>query len=181
MSLSDRYNRGGGRIQNFDRYLTELGDDLGNYWWRQTGFHRSALTQGLYLVSAWAAAHHLTHFQNPIMAIFLGGAVLCFLGAAQSRGGIVEQIQSEAAGLPRNSIAFLRLLVLGLGIFNLAIAVTEFIAVAFLNDPPPTNSTHALLLGVTLTAMQTGEYIRRTNPATPGSGGRGILQRSFLR
>jgi hypothetical protein len=169
MSLSDRYNRGGGRIQNFDRYLTELGDRLGNYWLDRTGFPRAALTQGLYLTSAWAASYHFSLFRNPIMAIFLGGAILSLLGAAQSKGGIVEQIQSEAAGLPRNTLAFMRLLTLGLGVFNLAMATAESTALIVASNPPPTTVKHFALLGLTLSALQAGEYIRRTNPATPGN------------
>ena len=31
MSLSDRYNRGDGRLELLDRYLTDLGNRAGNF------------------------------------------------------------------------------------------------------------------------------------------------------
>src|SRR5687768_8476541 len=105
MSLHDRYNRGGGRLENLDRYLTHLGNRAGNAWLHRTGASRHVLTQGLYLFSAWAALHHLFLFREPIMVIIVGLAIFGMMGITQSRGGLVEQIQVEALGLPRWTFA----------------------------------------------------------------------------
>jgi hypothetical protein len=179
MSLSDRYNRGGGRIQSFDQYLTHLGNRLGNYWWDITGFTRQRLTQGLYVVAALAAAQQYAFSHQFMALVFAAVAILGFMGAIPALGGVVEQIQAEAAGLPKNALALMRLQVLGIGVFMLAVAVSQGLAditgqtqltIQFVND---------LLLGVSFTALQASDYIRRTNPATP-SGGRGQLGKRFV-
>ena len=176
MSLSDRYNRGDGRIQKFDRYLTDLGNDAGNLWADQTGWSRRALTQGLFVVAALAATQHGVLYHNPFLYLIAGLAVFSFTGmAGQSSGGIVEQLQAEAAGLPRNAIATLRLLMLFVGVLNMSIAVSRL---AFLiTDHPFTAGIviEPLLIGIAFVSLQASEYISRTNPATPGKGGPGKL------
>jgi hypothetical protein len=175
VSLSDRYNRGDGRIQSFDKYLTEIGDDLGEFWWRVTGVHRSVLTQGLYVVSAWAGVQHYMLTRDATMLLITGVALLSYMGLGQSKGGLVEQLQAEATGLPKNSIAFMRLLVIGMGVFNLITAACA-VAASFTSQPITTREiTVPLLIGLSLTALQLSDYIRRTNPVTPGKGGRGKL------
>lgn len=181
MSLSDRYNRGDGRIQSFDRYLTHLGDRTGEYWWNQTGIHRSILTQSLYVISAWAATQHFMVTHNPIVLAIASVALLSYMGAGQSKGGLVEQIQAEAAGLPKNTLAFMRLEILGLGVFQLAIAVGSILAY-FPSDALFSQAVgEPLLLGLALSALQFSDYIRRTNPATPSNGMRAGPRRSSAR
>jgi hypothetical protein len=173
MSLSDRYNRGGGRIQGFDRYLTHMGDRFGNYWWNQTGIDRTVLTQALYVISAWAATQRFVLTGDPVVLVFVGIALMSFLGGGSSRGGLTEQIQAEVAGLPKNALPKMRFIVLGLGIFHLATAVGECAALIGTETFVTTHVGANLLLGLTLTALQASDYIRRTNPANPGSGGHG--------
>src|SRR5680860_86030 len=110
MSLSDRYNRGDGRIQKFDRYLTDLGNVAGNWWSDQTGWSRRGLTQGLYVAAALTASQSGFTFGDPFLYVIAAVAMLSFTGAAgQSKGGLVEQIQAEGAGLPKNTLAVMRL------------------------------------------------------------------------
>jgi hypothetical protein len=181
VSLSDRYNRGDGRIQSFDKYLTEVGDDLGEFWWKCTSIHRSVLTQGLYVLSAWAGMQHFMVTRDASMLLITCVALLSYMGLGQSKGGLVEQLQAEATGLPKNTIAFLRLLIIGTGVLNLATAACTF-AGSFTGDLITTRDVmDPMLIGLSLTALQLSDYIRRTNPATPGKGGRGILRRSDSR
>lgn len=173
MSLSDRYNRGGGRIQSLDQYLTHLGNRIGNVWFNQTGIHRKSLTQGLYVLSAIAATQHFSLSKDPFSLMFVVVALLSYLGATPALGGLVEQIQAEAAGLPKNFIALMRLEVICVGLFLLFTAIGELAAHLFAGAPLTSGVAHNLLLGCALTALQGSDYIRRTNPATPSSGGRG--------
>jgi hypothetical protein len=181
VSLKDRYNRGDGRIQSFDKYLTDIGDDLGEFWWRITGVHRSVLTQGLYVVSAWAGVQHFMVTRDATMLLITCVALLSFMGIGQSKGGLVEQLQAEATGLPKNSIAFMRLLIIGIGVFSLITAACTLTA-SFTGELITTRAVaEPMLVGLALTALQLSDYIRRTNPATPGKGGRGKLHRIDVR
>jgi len=170
VSLSDRYNRGDGRIQSFDKYLTEIGDDLGEFWWRSTGVNRSVLTQGLYIVSTWAAVQHFMVTRQPNMLLIACVALLSYMGLGHSKGGLVEQLQAEATGLPKNSLAFLRLFILTVGVFNGAVAVCA-LGASFGSEPISAGEVAApLLIGLSLTALQLSDYIRRTNPVSPSGG-----------
>lgn len=176
MSLSDRYNRGEGRIQSFDKYLTDLGNQLGNLWHTNTGYSRRTLTQGLYVVAALTAAQQYAFSHNFMSLMFAGVALLGFMGVMPALGGVVEQIQAEAVGLPKNTLAAMRLQVLGIGVFMLAVAISQVLADVTGQTPLTLQFVNNLLLGVSFTALQASDYIRRTNPATP-SGGRGQLHK----
>ena len=174
MSLSDRYNRGGGRIQSLDRYLTELGDRLGNLWFDVTGWSRASLTKGLYVLAALSATQHGVLFQDAKVYIFTVVALLSMTGLGVTRGGLVEQIQAEAAGLPKNAIAIMRMEVLLIGVWQLAIASCGLVAALLTSDISPVpDIARPLLLGIALTSLQASDYIRRTNPNFPTRGGRG--------
>jgi hypothetical protein len=173
MSLHDRYNRGDGRIQKLDRYLMDVGNRAGNLWLDWTGWSRDTLTKGLCIVSALAATQHGVLFNEPTVFVFVAAALLSFVGLGQSRGGLVEQIQAEAAGLPKNAIALMRLQVLMIGIWQLAIATGGFMAALSSNLSLSEFIVRPLLLGLALAALQASDYIRRTNPASPSGGGRG--------
>ena len=181
MSLSDRYNRGDGRIQKFDRYLTDLGNIVGNWWADQTGCSRRTLTQGLYVASILTATQYGISFRDPFLLVIACIAILSFTGAAgQSKGGIVEQLQAEAAGLPKNTLAVMRLGVLFIGVLRLLDAAVGFVAVLSTNVSITDYLIAPLLGGIALTALQASDYICRTNPATPGKGGRGKLVKASL-
>jgi hypothetical protein len=173
MSLSDRYNRGEGRIQSFDKYLTDLGNRVGNLWSDQTGVSRRSLTQGLYVLSALAATQHFAVAHDPTVLLFAGIALLAYMGAMPALGGVLEQIQAEAAGLPKNSLAIMRLFVFWVGALLLTSAVARMFGDLLGSAPLDTQFALDLLMGVSLVSLQASEYIRRTNPATPSGGGHG--------
>ena len=174
MRLHDRYNRGGGRLDNLDRYLTHLGNRAGNFWLDRTGLGRHVLTRSLYLFAAWAALQHLVLVRDPIMLVLVGLARMGLLGIGQSRGGLVEQIQVEAMGLPKSTFAFLRIFLLFIGGFSLATAF-GVLGVALQHQAAiPFTAVTELLNGCALVALQAGDYIRRTNPPTISSNGRGM-------
>ena len=170
MSLGDRYNRGEGRLAAIDRYLTHLGDRAARSWFDRTGTSATVLTQGLYVVAAWASVQHLTLFRDPIVVVFASYALFALLGLTQSRGGLVEQIQAEAAGLPKWWFALCRLIVLGMGLFQLAVASGLVLEAVVVRSPGSLGATDALLLGCAMTALQAGDYIGRANPFTPSDG-----------
>ena len=172
MSLGDRYNRGEGRLANLDRYLTLQGDRAGRWWLDHTGTNRTVLTRGLYVFAAWAAMQHVALFRDPAVIAFGGLALLGARGLTQSRGGLVEQMQAEAMGLPKQAPALCRLIVLGLGLLNLAIALGEGLLAIQSGHPLPLAAAGYVLLGGAMTALQFGDYIGRTNPSTPSTGHR---------
>ena len=171
MSLNDRYDRGGqGRLENLDRYLTELGNRFGNYWWDRTVVDRSTLTQGLYLLAAWAGLQHTALFHRPMMLIWVGVSLFGLMGIGQTRGTLVEQMQIELLGLPKQTFAFLRLFVLSIGLLSLATAAGQLLVSLQTGTAIPMEATSSLLTGLALTGLQVSEYIRRTNPSFPSSG-----------
>jgi phosphatidylglycerophosphate synthase len=134
------------------------------------------LTQGLYVAAALAAAQHGVVYRDPFLCVIAGAAILSYLGmAGQSKGGVVEQLQAEAAGLPKNTIAVMRLLILFTGVLQLAFAASG-VASLFISYVPASRAVFdPLLMGIAFTALQASDYIVRTNPVTPGKGGRGKL------
>jgi hypothetical protein len=174
MSLSDRYNRGGGRLDNLDRYLTHLGNRIGNAWLDRTGVGRHVLTQGLYLFAIWAALQNLVMFRDHVMVIIVGLAFFGLRGITQSRGGLVEQIQVEALGLPRWAFALARVTILVAGSLALADAAGMVAVAVQTRTGIPFDAVDACLRGSALVALQASEYIRRTNPPTISPNGRGM-------
>jgi hypothetical protein len=170
MALNDRYYRDDGRIQALDRYLTRLGDRVGNAWLIRTGVNRSVLTQTLYLVSAWAAAQQFVFFWDPYAIWVIGLALFGFMGITASRGGVVEQMQMEVLRLPKNSFAFLRIFLLSMGLLSLAQVAGSILAGVLDGSGWPEGVGSPFFSGCAFTALQVSEYIRRTNPATPRGG-----------
>jgi hypothetical protein len=155
-----------------DRYLTGLGDRIGGKWVDLTGQSRVVLTQGLYVLAAITAMQHVTISHNPIVLTFVGAAILCWMGHGQTRGGLVEQIQAEAAGLPKNAYAAMNFTALGIGLMQLAVAAGYLLEFLVGSPALPQEFVLSALLGCALTSLQASNYIRRTNPMTPSGGGR---------
>jgi hypothetical protein len=178
VSLNDRYNpSGGGRLELLDQYLTHLGDRTGNSWRDHTGASRTDLTRSLYLFSAWAAVQHVVISHDPTMLLIAGIAMLSMSGLLRSHGGLVEQIQVEALGLPRRTFVILRVWLLVIGLFSLAMAIGDLAVTLQSGVPLTIQSAQSWLLGCSLTALQTSDYISRTNPIFP-SGGMKVPRRS---
>jgi hypothetical protein len=171
VSLHDRYNRGGdGRLELLDRYLTYLGDRTGNSWHDRTGASRTVLTRSLYLFALWASMQHIAISHDPALLVIAGVALFSLFGKLQSRGGLVEQIQVEALGLPKRTFVILRVWLLVIGLFSLATAIGELAVTIQSGAPLTIHSAESWLLGCALTALQSSEYISRTNPIFPSGG-----------
>jgi hypothetical protein len=171
LSLHDRYNRGGdSRLELLDRYLTHLGDRTGNYWHDRTGASRIVLTRSLYLFACWAAMQHLVLSWDPMMLALAGISLMSLFGMLRSRGGLVEQIQVEAMGLPRRTFVILRICLLVNGLFALASALGDVVLMLETGDSLPPSVVETWLLGCSLTALQVSDYISRTNPIFPSGG-----------
>jgi hypothetical protein len=171
MSLHDRYNRGGdGRLELLDRYLTYLGDRTGNSWRDRTGANREVLTRSLYLFAAWASLQHVALSRDPTMLFIAGIAMMSLFGKLKSRGGLVEQIQVEAMGLPKRTFVILRVWLLFIGLFSLAMAIGDLALSLQSGIPLTINSAEGWLMGCALTALQSSDYISRTNPIFPSGG-----------
>lgn len=176
MSLADRYNRGDGRLELLDRYLTSLGDRAGESWRDRSGASRAALTQGLCIYSAWAATQEFALTHNVVTIAIIVAAVLTwraqFMGVGVSRGGLIEQIQSEAAGLPKNALAAMRMMILAGGMLQIALAAGDLLSAFAGGMLLVRDLFDCFLLGSALVALQASDYISRTNPAPPRDGNR---------
>lgn len=170
MSLNDRYNRGGGRLDQLDQYLTLLGDRAGDSWQARTGISRNVLTQGLYVFATWSSMQHVVLARDPSMLLIVGMALMAMLGMTRSRGGLVEQVQLEAVGLPRRTLVILRVWFLFFGLLDLAIGLGDLLVAAQTGVAPTLETINILLLGAALTALQAADYISRTNPTFPSRG-----------
>jgi hypothetical protein len=129
------------------------------------------------MLAAIAATEHYLVSREAMSLAFAAVAFLSYLGAVPALGGLIEQIQAEAAGLPKNALAIMRLQILGVGVFLLATAGGHLLADLSGVAPLGMDFLRVLLLGLSFTALQASDYIRRTNPASPSGGGRGRLQR----
>jgi hypothetical protein len=173
VSLNDRYNRGGsGRLELLDQYLTHLGDRTGNSWRDRTGASRTDLTRALYMFAAWAAVQHMAISHDPMMLIIAGIALFSLFGVLRTRGGVVEQIQVEALGLPKRTFVILRVWLLVIGLLALATAIGDLAVTLQSGAPLTIQAAESWLLGCSLTALQTSDYISRTNPIFPSGGHR---------
>ncbi len=175
MSLNDRYHREDSRLARIDSSLTRLGDRAGNVWLDHTGIDRSILTYSLYLLAAGVAFQKLVLFHDAFDTLIILMAVMGMLGLSRTRGGIVEQLQVEAMGLPKNTLVFFRLLLLLSGIMGLSSGLGYIVESIQTGAAFPPTGIESLLSGLMLTVLQCAEYIQRTNPTPPS---RGFLQRA---
>lgn len=175
MSLNDRYHRDDSRLSRIDSSLTRLGDRAGNLWLAWTGIDRSILTYSLFMLSAGVAFQKLALFHDPVDMLIIMLAVMGMLGLTRTRGGIVEQLQVEAVGLPKNTLIFFRLMLLLSGFMGLSSGLGYVVESIQTGVPVPAAGIESLLSGLMLVTLQSAEYIQRTNPSPPS---RGLLQRA---
>lgn len=175
MSLNDRYHRDDSRLSRIDSSLTRLGDRVGNIWLNHTGIDRSILTYCLYMLSAGIAFQKLALFHDPVDILIILMAVMGMLGLSRTRGGVVEQLQVEAVGLPKNSLVFFRLMLLLSGMLGLSSGLGAVVESLQTGTALPATGIESLLSGLMLLTLQAAEYIQRTNPSPPS---RGLLQRT---
>src|SRR5690348_10144228 len=113
----NRLNEDADPIEQIDATFTSLADRWGEQWRTRTPFSRQSLTLGLYIVASVCGLGYvlLTH-----KALFLGVVVLAYLGSlpGRQRGSLIEEMQLEVSGLPRNTLKYLAVLLLTLGLFG---------------------------------------------------------------
>lgn len=170
MSLRNQFNRGGtGGAQHpvevLDLAFTREADNWAERFAARTSLARGAITTVFYLVAAVASFVYALRTAQPL---FLGIAVLAYAGTmpGKQRGSLVEEIQLEAAGLPRHTMRYLNVFMLGLGLFGIFSSVVVF---AFGLAVPAAFSFgfNSLAGGLAITALKIGDYITRTNPSRP--------------
>jgi hypothetical protein len=82
-------------------------------------------------------------------------------------GGLLEEIQYEAAGLPRWTPSAVNVLILFSGLFGLSTVAGSILASALSGIAPTVAILDPLLSGVAFAGWKIGEYIARTNPSGP--------------
>jgi hypothetical protein len=159
----NRLNEDADPIEQIDATFTSLADRCGEQWRTRTPFSRQSLTLGLYIVASICGLGYvlLTH-----KVLFLGIIVLAYLGSlpGRQRGSLIEEMQLEVSGLPRNTLKYLAVLLLTLGLFGVVTSLpTIFIGTATGNlsyiDLP------SLIGGLALVLLKVADYITRTNPS----------------
>lgn len=152
-----------------------MGDKAGDIWLNRTGVDRSILTFSLFLLAAGIGFQKVVLFHDLADTFIILLALMGMLGLSRSRGGIVEQLQIEAVGLPKNSLVFIRLMLLFSGLMGLSSGL-RYVATSIQSGTPiPPAGIESLLTGIMLHFLLSAEYIQRTNPTPPS---RGLPQRS---
>ena len=174
MSLKDDLNRPGdggalGPIERLDLALARLAEAWAERWQARTAQGRPGLIRDLYLLAlAGAVAYVALHGS----ALFLGVAALACVGSVpgQWRGALVEQIQLEAAGLPRQMMAWLNVGLLGLGLAGFLAGGLFLLLDVALSGVVVEVNLRGVLGGAALVALKVGDYLSRADPAPPRGG-----------
>lgn len=167
MSLGDRLNRNSddsdlSPIERLDARLTRSADGWGEAWRRRTGRERQSLTLGLYVAATLGG---LAYVALTGQVLFLGIAFLAYAGSApgKQRGSLVEEIQLEAAGLPRRTLKYLAVFMFGLGLFGVLTSL-PFVLLGLGGVGSAFAELPGLVGGAAITALKVADYIARTNP-----------------
>ena len=177
MALKHEFNReserdGGNPIVRLDAFLTQRADSLAEAWQARTRISRQALTLGLYVA---ATACGLAHVALSRELTFLGIAFLAYVGSApgRQRGSLVEEMQMEVSGLPRDLLKYVGVFVLAAGLFGLATSL-PFLLLDLTHGTIAVADLTGLAGGLALTILKLADYIARTNPSNKGDRERPI-------
>lgn len=157
--------RGDGRpnpVERLDATLAGLADAGAGYWQSRTPFSRRALMMGFYLITILAGLGYVALTRQ---FAFLGILFLAYVGSlpGRRRGVLIEEIQLEAVGLPRRTLSYLSVFVLGLGLFGILTSLPSLVA-ATLGIGSLSPDWPGLVGGAALMALKVGDYIARTTP-----------------
>jgi hypothetical protein len=154
-------------VLRFDATLTHLTDRAAEAWQARTPFSRQGLTLGLYIAAALLGAAYVLLTRE---FLFLGIALLAYGGSlpGRQRGSLVEEMQLEVTGLPRHTMKYLAVGLLGIALFGIATSL-PFVLTAPLTGSLAMSDIAGLIGGVALTVLKVADYIARTNP--PGRDG----------
>lgn len=150
-------------VERIDAALTQLADEWAERWQARTPFSRQGLTLALY---AAATLGGLGYVALTGAFLFLGIALLAYAGSApgKGRGSLVEEIQLEAAGLPRRTLKYLSVFMLGLGFFGI-LSGLPFVLAGLLGYGTPGAELPSVVGGLAITTLKVADYIARTNPS----------------
>ena len=168
MALKKEFNRGdGGRdadpVVRLDAALTVVADRWAEGWQARGGRSRQELTLGLYAIATGASGAYVLLTGE---WLFLGLGVLAYAGGARGkqRGALIDEIQLEAVGLPRHTLKYLSVFLLGLGLFGL-LSGLALVVVDLLLLGTPVAALPGPVGGLAITALKVADYIARTNPS----------------
>jgi hypothetical protein len=168
MALKHEFNRPseadeGNIILRLDALLTRITDRAAEGWQARTPFSRQGLTLGLYITTALLGAAYVLLSRE---FLFLGIALLAYAGSlpGRQRGSLVEEMQLEVTGLPRHTMKYLAVGVLGIGLFGVVTSL-PFVLAAPLAGGLNLHDLIDLLGGTSLTLLKLADYIARTNPS----------------
>lgn len=166
MALKHEFNRlddGAGPVERLDAVLTRLADRWAERWQARTPFSRQGLTLGLYVTASLCGLGYVLLTRE---VLFLGVALLAYMGSApgRQRGSLVEELQLEVSGLPRNTLKYLSVFVLGLGLFGIVSSLPFVLLGAATGDWAGVDLP-GTVGGLSLVALKAADYIARTNPS----------------
>ncbi|HEX5503021.1 MAG TPA: hypothetical protein VFW96_10385 [Thermomicrobiales bacterium] len=175
MGLQDRLNRHGDGgdltpIEYIDAELTREADDFANRWHARTRVSRQTLTLGVYVIATvFAFSYALLTRQF----LFLAIGALAYAGSmpGKHRGSLVEEIQLEAAGLPPQTLKYVNVFVLGVGLFGIFTSIPLFLS-TLVYGGGLIFAVDGFVGGIALTALKIADYIQRTNPTPRNDGDR---------
>ncbi len=166
-----RNNRQPGRIERLDLAFTHAGKIVATTWTETTGWSRDLLVNGLSVVSIFAIVQHYLLYHDPQVLLMMVFGIVGLMQMQRPVSGAGEQIQAQAAGLPRNAVAFLRIYVMFLGLYLLTSGTALVTGYVLALDTDTSGFGGSLLMGVGLVAGQFGEYVRRSQPFNSSRGG----------
>lgn len=169
MALDDRFNRGADHwLIRFDGNLTAHAERCGALWLRWTPWGRHTLAQGLLALGGFAALERVIVLHDILYLAVAFLAIQAFMRTGFSwTGGLVEQIQYEAAGLPRWMASAVNILCLFTGLFALSNALGYALASLVNGTLAPPALVDSLLSGLAFGCWKAGEYVARTVPGGP--------------
>lgn len=163
MALKHEFNRQNqtdeaNLVLRIDGYLTHTADRLAEGWRHRSGRSRQALTLALYVAATLLGLGYVLLTRE---FLFLGIALLAYTGSlpGRQRGSLVEEMQLEVSGLPRHTMRYLSVGLLGLGLFGIASSLPFVLLGGGLSDVAGT------LGGLALIVLKGADYIARTNPS----------------
>jgi hypothetical protein len=150
-------------ILRLDATLTRITDQAASAWQARTPFSRQGLTLGLYVAAALLGTAYVLMTRE---FLFMGIALLAYGGSlpGRQRGSLVEEIQMEVTGLPRHTMKYLAVGVLGIALFGIATSL-PFILIAPITHSLALSDITGLLGGLALGILKLADYIARTNPS----------------
>lgn len=131
--------------------------------------HLSRQAQTLFLYLS-ATITGLLYVMLTREVFFLGIAFLAYMGSlpGRQRGSLVEEIQTEVAGLHKHTMKYLAVFVLAIGVFGV-LSSLPFMALDIVSGAGVrVGDLSGIIGGVALIVLKCADYVARTNPTDKG-------------